>query len=70
MENTIRWLRISFWAGAVLDILAAIQMLIPRGLRGHQRAVQLPSGERLFLRHGDGRVADAGMDRLAHLGRS
>lgn len=29
MENTIRWLRISFWAGAVLDILAAIQMLIP-----------------------------------------
>jgi hypothetical protein len=29
MENTIRWLRISFWAGAILDILAAIQMLLP-----------------------------------------
>jgi hypothetical protein len=29
MENTIRWLRISFWAGAILDVLAAIQMLFP-----------------------------------------
>jgi hypothetical protein len=29
MENTIRWLRISFWAGAILDVLAAIQMLLP-----------------------------------------
>jgi hypothetical protein len=29
MENSIRWLRISFWAGAVLDLLAAIQMIFP-----------------------------------------
>ncbi len=29
MDNAIRWLRISFWAGAILDVLAAIQMLFP-----------------------------------------
>jgi hypothetical protein len=29
MENNIRWLRVSFWAGAILDVLAAIQMIFP-----------------------------------------
>jgi hypothetical protein len=29
MEKKIRWLRVSFWAGAILDLLAAIQMISP-----------------------------------------
>jgi hypothetical protein len=29
LENKIRWLRLSFRAGAILDFLAAIQMLFP-----------------------------------------
>jgi len=29
MEKRILWLRVSFWAGAILDLLAAIQMLSP-----------------------------------------
>ncbi len=27
MENKIRWLRFSYWVGAVIDFLAAIQMI-------------------------------------------
>lgn len=29
MEKRIRWLRISYWAGAVIDGLAALQLLVP-----------------------------------------
>ena len=29
MDKRIRWLRISYWVGAVIDGLAAIQMLVP-----------------------------------------
>ena len=29
MNRPIRWLRISYWTGAVIDGLAAIQMLVP-----------------------------------------
>ena len=29
MSGAIRWLRISYWAGAILDVLAALSMLIP-----------------------------------------
>jgi hypothetical protein len=29
MEKSIRWLRVSYRAGAILDLLAAIQMIIP-----------------------------------------
>ena len=29
MNNRIRWLRISYWTGAVIDGLAALQMLVP-----------------------------------------
>ena len=29
MDSAIRWLRISFWVGAVVDCVAAIQMLYP-----------------------------------------
>lgn len=29
MNKTIRWLRISYWIGAVIDGLAAVQMLVP-----------------------------------------
>ena len=29
MNNPIRWLRISYWTGAGIDLLAAIQMLVP-----------------------------------------
>jgi hypothetical protein len=29
MDKQIRWLRISYWAGAIIDALAAIQMLSP-----------------------------------------
>jgi hypothetical protein len=29
LENKIRWLRMSYWAGAILDFLAAIQMIFP-----------------------------------------
>lgn len=28
-RNVIRWLRISFWAGAILDLLAGLTMLFP-----------------------------------------
>ncbi len=29
MDETIRWLRISYWTGAVIDAIAAIEMLWP-----------------------------------------
>ncbi len=29
MEKRIRWLRISYWTGAVIDGLAALQLLLP-----------------------------------------
>ena len=29
MSKQILWLRISYWVGAVIDVLAAIQMLVP-----------------------------------------
>ncbi|MCD4739080.1 MAG: hypothetical protein K8R89_07470 [Anaerolineae bacterium] len=29
MNKKIRWLRISYWTGAILDGLAAVQMLVP-----------------------------------------
>ena len=29
MDNIIRWLRISYWVGAVADALAALRMLLP-----------------------------------------
>jgi len=29
MTNAVRWLRIAFWAGAILDLVAGIQMLCP-----------------------------------------
>ncbi len=29
MSNTIRWLRISYWVGAIVDGLMAIEMLFP-----------------------------------------
>jgi len=29
MEEKIRWLRVGFWAGAIFDLLAAIQMISP-----------------------------------------
>ena len=29
MNNAIRWLRISYWTGAIIDGLAAVQMLVP-----------------------------------------
>jgi hypothetical protein len=29
MEKSIRWRRVSYRAGAILDLLAAIQMIIP-----------------------------------------
>jgi hypothetical protein len=29
MEKSIRWLRLSYWAGAILDLLAAVQMIFP-----------------------------------------
>lgn len=29
MEDRIRWLRISYWTGAVIDGLAALQLLVP-----------------------------------------
>jgi hypothetical protein len=29
MQQQIRWLRVSFWAGAIIDVLAAIQLLVP-----------------------------------------
>jgi len=29
MVVSIRWLRLSYWAGAIIDALAALQMLIP-----------------------------------------
>ena len=29
MSQKIRWLRISYWAGAIIDGLAAVQMLVP-----------------------------------------
>jgi hypothetical protein len=29
MGTAIRWLRISYWVGAVVDLLAAVQMLCP-----------------------------------------
>jgi hypothetical protein len=30
MDNKIKWLRISYWTGAVIDALAAVQMLSPK----------------------------------------
>jgi len=30
MESAVRWLRISFWVGAVVDAVAGLQMLSPR----------------------------------------
>ena len=30
MDKRIRWLRISYWAGAIIDALATIQMLSPQ----------------------------------------
>ncbi|HSP14775.1 MAG TPA: hypothetical protein VLV78_08485 [Thermoanaerobaculia bacterium] len=30
MQRFLRWLRISFWAGAFIDALAVVQMLFPR----------------------------------------
>jgi hypothetical protein len=29
MDDAVRWLRISYWAGAILDALAALSMLSP-----------------------------------------
>ena len=29
-DDTVRWLRISYWAGAILDALAALSMLSPK----------------------------------------
>jgi len=29
MNNQVRWLRISYWAGAIVDGLAAVQILVP-----------------------------------------
>lgn len=29
MDNKIRWLRISYWVGAVVDALAALRMMFP-----------------------------------------
>ena len=28
-NNVVRWLRISYWAGAVVDFVAGLMMLIP-----------------------------------------
>lgn len=33
MERAIRWLRISYWAGAIVDALAFLEMLLPGALR-------------------------------------
>jgi hypothetical protein len=30
MQKHVKWLRISYWAGAVIDLLAALQMLAPQ----------------------------------------
>jgi|SRR5271165_4745639 len=30
MDSAVRWLRISYWVGAVVDALAGVQMLSPR----------------------------------------
>ena len=29
MNDAVRWLRVSYWAGAILDMLAALTMLFP-----------------------------------------
>jgi hypothetical protein len=54
MENKIRWLRVSFWAGAILDILAAIQMIFPSVLAATSGLTDFHPGSDYFYAMGMG----------------
>lgn len=47
MNNRILWLRASFWIGAVIDLIAAVQMLLPdlwasfNGIAAHRASPEL-----------------------------
>jgi hypothetical protein len=69
MEKSIRWLRVSYRAGAILDLLAAIQMIIPAVFAATSGISDFHPGREYFYA-GDGGCADAGLDRPASVGRS
>ena len=54
MKNKIRWLRFSYWAGAILDVLAVIQMIFPAVLAATSGRADFHPGADYFYAMGMG----------------
>ena len=69
MENKILFLRISYWAGAILDAIAFLIMLFPPLFALNNGLTNFNARHGLSICDGNGRASHAGLDCSSALGR-
>ena len=70
MDDPVRWLRISYWAGASLDALAALSMLSPEVFAATNGLQNFHPGIEYRYAMGMGASLMLGLDRTPAMGRS